>query len=204
MKPTQESSVPRLLTPPNLHGLLKSLEENIAAQEQSLAAARDALAKKSGELIRAQESGSAKPATGAGMDDLIDGFREPFARSMADIGVAVWRIRQSVERMEESKETRRIQRDLANCTEALKALGVLIVDRSNADLTNGIYRDIEVVTNEVSPEVTAVTVSEVLKPAVHFSVKHDLLRKDRERVDQPPFIIQKCQLVIKSPPPPSS
>ena len=44
------------------------------------------------------------------------------------------------------------------------------------------------------------TVAEMLKPAVHFSVRHDLLRKEREKPDQPPFIIQKCQLVTKSPP----
>lgn len=204
MKTADQPEIPKLLAPPNFHGLLKSLEDNIAAQEESLSAARDALAKRAAELSRAQESGSTRPVTGANADEAIDGFREPFARSMADIGVAVWRIRQTVERMGENKETRRILRELSNSTEALKALGVVIVDRSNTDLTNGIYRDVEVVTNELSTEVSTVTVSEVLKPAVHFSVRHDLLRKDRERADQPPFIIQKCQLVIKSPPPPAS
>lgn len=204
MKQPQERDIPKLLVAPNLHGLFKSIEDLIGEQEKAISAVRSALEEKTAELSRAQEPGHARPTTSTNTGDAIDGFREPFARSMADIGVALWRIRQSVERMEESKETRRIQRDLANCTEALKSLGVTIVDRSNADLTNGIYRDVEVVTNEVSPEVTTVTVSEILKPAVHFSVKHDLLRKEREKADQPPFIIQKCQLVIKSPPPPAS
>lgn len=203
MKHPATPATPRLLVPPELPDLLESLEGHVIAQEQALAAARESLAKRTLELTQAQQAGAARPA-GSQQEDVIDAFREPFAKCMAEISVAIWRIRQSAERLEENKETRRIQRDITNCVEALKALGIVIVDRSGADLNNGTYRDIEVITNEVSPEVSSVTVAEMLKPAVHFSVRHDLLRKDRERPDQPPFIIQKCQVVTKSPPPSES
>jgi hypothetical protein len=193
-----EVQTPELLTCPDLDGTLDSLRRNVLAQENILVENREKLAKSGLELSQALEAGTAIP-TSASPDSLIDGFREPFARSMAEVGVGLWRIAQSVSRMEESKETRRIQRDLANCMEALKTLGVVIVDRANADLNTGTYRDIEVVTNEVSPDVSSIVVSEVLKPAVHFSVLHNLIRKTREKPDQAPFIIQKCQVVTKSP-----
>jgi hypothetical protein len=144
-----------------------------------------------------QATAASQPA--ASPEATIDEFREPFARAMAEVSVMLWRIKQSIDKLGETKDTRRIQRDLANCVEALKSLGVETVDRANADLSTGIYRDLEVVSNEMTSEVTQVTVAEVLKPAVHFRVLHPLLRKAKERADQPPFIIQKCQVITKSP-----
>ena len=200
MTPPPESELPALLKVPELTATLEALGEAIKEQDDCLKAARTSLSEKMVEnetLKNNQATAASQPA--ASPEATIDEFREPFAKAMAEISVALWRIKQTTDKIEETKETRRIQRDLANCVEALKSLGVETVDRANADLNTGIYRDLEVVSNEMTSEVTQVTVAEVLKPAVHFRVLHPLLRKAKERADQPPFIIQKCQVITKSP-----
>ncbi len=200
MTPPQESELPALLKVPELTATLEALGEAIKEQDDCLKAARTSLSEKMVEnetLKNNQATAATQPA--ASPEATIDEFREPFARAMAEISVMLWRIRQSIDKLGETKDTRRIQRDLANCVEALKSLGVETVDRANADLNTGIYRDLEVVSNEMTSEVSQVTVAEVLKPAVHFRVQHPLLRKAKERADQPPFIIQKCQVITKSP-----
>ena len=200
MTPPTESGLPALLKVPELTATLEALGEAIKEQDDCLKAARTSLSEKMVEnetLKNNQATAASQPA--ASPEATIDEFREPFARAMAELSVMLWRIKQSIEKLEETKDTRRIQRDLANCFEALKSLGVETVDRANTDLSTGIYRDLEVVSNEMTSEVTQVTVAEVLKPAVHFRVLHPLLRKAKERADQPPFIIQKCQVITKSP-----
>ena len=200
MTPPPESELPALLKVPELTATLEALGEAIKEQDDCLKAARTSLSEKMVEnetLKNNQATAASQPA--ASPEATIDEFREPFARAMAEVSVMLWRIKQSIEKLEETKDTRRIQRDLANCFEALKSLGVETVDRANTDLSTGIYRDLEVVSNEMTSEVTQVTVAEVLKPAVHFRVLHPLLRKAKERADQPPFIIQKCQVITKSP-----
>ncbi len=200
MTPPPESELPALLKVPELTATLEALGEAIKEQDDCLKAARTSLSEKMVEnetLKNNQATAASQPA--ASPEATIDEFREPFARAMAELSVMLWRIKQSIEKLEETKDTRRIQRDLANCFEALKSLGVETVDRANTDLSTGIYRDLEVVSNEMTSEVTQVTVAEVLKPAVHFRVLHPLLRKAKERADQPPFIIQKCQVITKSP-----
>ena len=189
MTPPPESGLPALLKVPEL-----------TEQDDCLKAARTSLSEKMVEnetLKNNQATVASQPA--ASPEATIDEFREPFARAMAEVSVMLWRIKQSIDKLEATKDTRRIQRDLATCVEALKSLGVETIDRTNTDLNTGIYRDLEVVSNEMTSEVTQVTVAEVLKPAVHFRVLHPLLRKAKERADQPPFIIQKCQVVTKSP-----
>lgn len=205
MTPPPESELPALLKVPELTATLEALGEAIKEQDDCLKAARTSLSEKMVEnetLKNNQATAASQPA--ASPEATIDEFREPFARAMAEVSVMLWRIKQSIDKLGETKDTRRIQRDLANCVEALKSLGVETVDRANADLSTGIYRDLEVVSNEMTSEVTQVTVAEVLKPAVHFRVLHPLLRKAKERADQPPFIIQKCQVVTKSPPMPGA
>ena len=200
MTPPPESGLPALLKVPELTATLEALGEAIKEQDDCLKAARTSLSEKMVEnetLKNNQATVASQPA--ASPEATIDEFREPFARAMAEVSVMLWRIKQSIDKLGETKESRRIQRDLANCVEALKSLGVETVDRANADLNTGIYRDLEVVSNEMTSEVTQVTVAEVLKPAVHFRVLHPLLRKAKERADQPPFIIQKCQVITKSP-----
>ena len=200
MSPPSESELPALLKVPELTATLEALGEAIKEQDDCLKAARTSLSEKMVEnetLKNNQATAASQPA--ASPEATIDEFREPFARAMAEVSVMLWRIKQSIDKLGETKDTRRIQRDLANCFEALKSLGVETVDRANTDLSTGIYRDLEVVSNEMTSEVTQVTVAEVLKPAVHFRVLHPLLRKAKERADQPPFIIQKCQVITKSP-----
>ena len=200
MTPPPESGLPALLKVPELTATLEALGEAIKEQDDCLKAARTSLSEKMVEnetLKNNQATVASQPA--ASPEATIDEFREPFARAMAEVSVMLWRIKQSIDKLGETKDSRRIQRDLANCVEALKSLGVETVDRANADLNTGIYRDLEVVSNEMTSEVTQVTVAEVLKPAVHFRVLHPLLRKAKERADQPPFIIQKCQVITKSP-----
>ena len=200
MTPPPESGLPALLKVPELTATLEALGEAIKEQDDCLKAARTSLSEKMFEnetLKNNQATAASQPA--ASPEATIDEFREPFARAMAEVSVMLWRIKQSIDKLGETKDSRRIQRDLANCVEALKSLGVETVDRANADLNTGIYRDLEVVSNEMTSEVTQVTVAEVLKPAVHFRVLHPLLRKAKERADQPPFIIQKCQVITKSP-----
>lgn len=200
MTPPSESELPALLKVPELTATLEALGEAIKEQDDCLKAARTSLSEKMVEnetLKNNQATAASQPA--ASPEATIDEFREPFARAMAEVSVMLWRIKQSIDKLGETKDTRRIQRDLANCFEALKSLGVETVDRANTDLSTGIYRDLEVVSNEMTSEVTQVTVAEVLKPAVHFRVLHPLLRKAKERADQPPFIIQKCQVITKSP-----
>jgi hypothetical protein len=203
--PTDKAHLPVLLKVPELLATLDSLETAIKDQELTIEAVRQSLKEKTIaiETLQREKSEAAGQAS-ASPETTIDEFREPFAKAMAEISVALWRIKQTTDKLEEGKETRRIQRDLNNCAEALKTLGFETIDRANADLNTGIYRDVEVISNEMTPEVTEVTVSEVLKPAVHFRVQHSLLRKARERADQPPFIIQKCQVVTKSPPLPNA
>ena len=200
MTPPPESGLPALLKVSELTATLEALGEAIKEQDDCLKAARTSLSEKMVEnetLKNNQATAASQPA--ASPEATIDEFREPFARAMAEVSVMLWRIKQSIDKLGETKDSRRIQRDLANCVEALKSLGVETVDRANADLNTGIYRDLEVVSNEMTSEVTQVTVAEVLKPAVHFRVLHPLLRKAKERADQPPFIIQKCQVITKSP-----
>lgn len=203
--PDVNKPLPALLKVPDLSGTLESLELAIKDQELTLEAARQSLADKIGEIGKLQSEKSETSSSSAASPEVtIDEFREPFAKAMAEISVGLWRIKQTTDKIEENKETRRIQRDLTNCVEALKTLGFETIDRSNADLNTGIYRDMEVISNEMTDEVTQVTVSEVLKPAVHFRVQHPLLRKAKERAEQPPFIIQKCQVITKSPPIPGT
>jgi hypothetical protein len=205
MTPPQESELPALLKVPELTATLVALGEAIKEQDDCLKAARTSLSEKMVEnesLKNNQATAASQPV--ASPEATIDEFREPFARAMAELSVMLWRIKQSIDKLESTKDTRRIQRDLATCFEALKSLGVETVDRTNADLNTGIYRDLEVVSNEMTSEVSQVTVAEVLKPAVHFRVLHPLLRKAKERADQPPFIIQKCQVITKSPPMPNA
>ena len=200
MTPPPESGLPALLKVPELTATLEALGEAIKEQDDCLKAARTSLSEKMVEnetLKNNQATAASQPA--ASPEATIDEFREPFARAVAEVSVMLWRIKQSIDKLGETKDSRRIQRDLANCVEALKSLGVETVDRANADLNTGIYRDLDVVSNEMTSEVTQVTVAEVLKPAVHFRVLHPLLRKAKERADQPPFIIQKCQVITKSP-----
>ena len=200
MTPPKESALPALLKVPELTATLAALGEALKTQDDCLMAARTSLSEKMVEnetLKNTQATAASQPA--ASPEATIDEFREPFARAMAELSVMLWRIKQSIDKLEATKDTRRIQRDLATCVEALKSLGVETIDRTNTDLNTGIYRDLEIITNEVTSEVTQVTVAEVLKPAVHFRVLHPLLRKTKERADQPPFIIQKCQVVTKSP-----
>lgn len=200
MTPTPLPALPGLLKAPEMLATLEFLEKAIKEQEESLENVRELLKEKLLQIDALQKANLEGVAQASATPEAtIDEFREPFAKSMAEISVALWRIRQSTEKMEETKETRRIQRDLSNCLEALKSLGFETVDRANTDLNTGIYRDLEVISNEMTSEVSQVTVAEVLKPAVHFRVQHSLLRKARERADQPPFIIQKCQVVTKSP-----
>lgn len=205
MKPHKEAALPSLLKVPELSATLEALGQALKEQDESLKAARASLSEKMVEvenLKHSQAEAASQPA--ASPEATIDEFREPFARAMAELSVMHWRIKQSIDKLEATKDTRRIQRDLATCEQTLKTLGIETVDRANADLNTGIYRDLEVISNEMTSEVTQVTVAEVLKPAVHFRVLHPLLRKSKERADQPPFIIQKCQVVTKSPPMPNA
>jgi hypothetical protein len=200
MNPPPPSDLPGLLKAPEMVATLEILEKAIKEQEASLESVRELLKEKLIQIDALQKANLEGAAQASATPEAtIDEFREPFAKSMAEISVALWRIRQSTDKMEETKETRRIQRDLTNCIDALKTMGFETIDRANADLNTGIYRDMEVISNEMSNEVTQVTVAEVLKPAVHFRVQHPLLRKAKERADQPPFIVQKCQVVTKSP-----
>lgn len=204
MTPPKETALPALLKVPEMSTTLEALEIAIKdleiEQETRLEIVRKMVSDKNEELVNLRkEQSDGSPATNATPEATIDEFREPFARAVAELSVMLWRIKQSIEKLEETKDTRRIQRDVANCVEALKSLGVETIDRANADLNTGIYRDLEVISNEMTSEVTQVTVAEVIKPAVHFRVLHSLLRKTKERADQPPFIIQKCQVVTKSP-----
>jgi hypothetical protein len=203
--PKETKPIPALLKVPEMSSTLESLDKALKDQELSLEAARQSLTDKIVELGKLEkEKSDSSPATAASPEVTIDEFREPFAKAMVEISVALWRIKQTTDKMDEGKETRRIQRDLTNCIEALKTLGFETIDRSKTDFTTGIYRDVEVISNEMTSEVTEVTVSEILKPAVHFRVQHPLLRKAKERADQPPFIVQKCQVVTKSPPLPGA
>jgi chromosome segregation ATPase len=205
MNPPKEAALPSLLKVPELTATLEALGQALKEQDESLKAARASLSEKMVEvenLKHSQAEAASHPA--ASPEATIDEFREPFARAMAELSVMLWRIKQSIDKLGETKDTRRIQRDLATCEQTLKTLGIETVDRANADLNTGIYRDLEVISNEMTSEVTQVTVAEVLKPAVHFRVLHPLLRKSKERADQPPFIIQKCQVVTKSPPMPNA
>ena len=209
MTPPKETGLPALLKVPEMSTTLEALETAIKdleiEQETRLEIVRKIVSDKNDEHVNLRkEQSDGSPATNATPEATIDEFREPFARAVAELSVMLWRIKQSIEKLEETKDTRRIQRDVANCVEALKSLGVETIDRANADLNTGIYRDLEIISNEVTSEVTQVTVAEVLKPAVHFRVLHPLLRKTKERADQPPFIIQKCQVVTKSPPIPGA
>lgn len=205
MNPPKEAALPSLLKVPELTATLEALGQALKEQDESLKAARASLSEKMVEvenLKQSQAEAAGQPA--ASPEATIDEFREPFARAMAELSVMLWRIKQSIDKLEATKDTRRIQRDLATCEQTLKTLGIETVDRANADLNTGIYRDVEVISNEMTSEVTQVTVAEVIKPAVHFRVLHPLLRKAKERADQPPFIIQKCQVVTKSPPMPNA
>jgi hypothetical protein len=200
MTSPKDIPLPSLLKVPDLSTTLEALGQALKEQDDSLKATRASLSEKMVEnetLKNTQATAGSQPA--ASPEATIDEFREPFARAMAELSVMLWRIKQSIDKLEATKDTRRIQRDLATCEQTLKTLGIETVDRTNADLNTGIYRDLEVISNEMTSEVTQVTVAEVLKPAVHFRVLHPLLRKTKERVDQPPFIIQKCQVVTKSP-----
>jgi hypothetical protein len=200
--PNQKLPLPDLLKVPEISDTLDLLEIALKDQQKNLDKAHDSLAEKVLKIKDLENSTTSQVASSP--ETTIDEFREPFAKAIAEVSVALWRIKQSTDKLEENKETRRIQRDLLNCIEALKTLGFETIDRSNADLNTGMYRDMEVISNEMTSEVTKVTVSEVLKPAVHFRVHHALLRKAKERADQPPFIIQKCQIVTKSPPLPNA
>jgi molecular chaperone GrpE (heat shock protein) len=200
--PNEKLSLPDLLKVPEISDTLDLLAIALKDQQTKLDEAQDSLAEKVLKIKGLENSTTSQVASSP--ETTIDEFREPFAKAMAEVSVALWRIKQSTDKLEENKETRRIQRDLLNCIEALKTLGLETIDRSNADLNTGMYRDMEVISNETTSEVTKVTVSEVLKPAVHFRVQHALLRKAKERADQPPFIIQKCQIVTKSPPLPNA
>jgi len=200
--PSKKLSLPDLLKVPEISDTLDLLEIALKDQQKNLDKAQDSLAEKVLKIKDLENSTTSQVASSP--ETTIDEFREPFAKAMAEVSVALWRIKQSTDKCEENKETRRIQRDLLNCIEALKTLGFETIDRANADLRTGMYRDIEIISNEMSNEVTHETVSEVLKPAVHFRVQHALLRKAKERADQPPFIIQKCQIVTKSPPLPNA
>jgi hypothetical protein len=209
MNQPQDNNLPALLKAPEMTATLEAVYDAIREQEEShrnsLNDQREIWKSKFNELeaeLKQRTDSSGKP--GASPEATIDEFREPFAKAMAEISVALWRIKQTTDKLEEGKETRRIQRDIANCIEALKTLGFETIDRANADLNTGIYRDVEVISNEMTDTVAHVTVSEVLKPAVHFRVMHALLRKERERSDNPPFIVQKCQVVTKSPPLPNA
>ena len=203
--PKEILPLPSLLKVPEISTTLDLLEKALKNQDDTLEAARDLVANKSEEIERLKkEKNEILPAATNSPEATIDEFREPFAKAMAEVSVALWRIKQTTDKLEENKETRRIQRDLLNCLEALKSLGFETIDRANADLNTGMYRDVEVISNEMTSEVTQVTVSEVLKPAVHFRIQHALLRKAKERADQPSFIVQKCQLVTKSPPHPNA
>lgn len=200
MTPTPLPALPGLLKAPEMLATLEFLEKAIKEQEESLENVRELLKEKLLQIDALQKANLEGVAQASATPEAtIDEFREPFAKSMAEISVALWRIRQSTEKMEETKETRRIQRDLTNCVDALKTMGFVTIDRANTDQNTGTYLDTEVISNEMSSEVTQVTVAEVLKPAVHFRVQHSLLRKAKERADQPPFIAQKCQVVTKSP-----
>jgi len=200
--PNEKLSLPDLLKVPEISDTLDLLEIALKDQQAKLDEAQHNLAETVIKIKGLENSTTSQVASSP--ETTIDEFREPFAKAMAEVSVALWRIKQSTDKLEENKETRRIQRDLLNCIEALKTLGFETIDRSNADLNTGMYRDMEVISNEMTSEVTKVTVSEVLKPAVHFRVQHALLRKAKERADQPPFIIQKCQIVTKSPPLPNA
>ena len=200
--PNEKLSLPDLLKVPEISDTLDLLAIALKDQQAKLDEAQHNLAETVIKIKGLENSTTSHVASSP--ETTIDEFREPFAKAMAEVSVALWRIKQSTDKLEENKETRRIQRDLLNCIEALKTLGFETIDRSNADLNTGMYRDMEVISNEMTSEVTKVTVSEVLKPAVHFRVQHALLRKAKERADQPPFIIQKCQIVTKSPPLPNA
>jgi hypothetical protein len=200
--PNEKLSLPDLLKVPEISDTLDLLAIALKDQQAKLDEAQHNLAETVIRIKGLENSTTSQVASSP--ETTIDEFREPFAKAMAEVSVALWRIKQSTDKLEENKETRRIQRDLLNCIEALKTLGFETIDRSNADLNTGMYRDMEVISNEMTSEVTKVTVSEVLKPAVHFRVQHALLRKAKERADQPPFIIQKCQIVTKSPPLPNA
>lgn len=205
MTSAKDTPLPSLLKVPDLATTLEALGQALKEQDECLKAARASLSEKMVEnenLKQTQAEAASQPATSP--EATIDEFREPFARAMAELSVMLWRIKQSIDKLEATKDTRRIQRDLVTCEQTLKTLGIETVDRTNADLGTGIYRDLEVISNEMTSEVTQVTVAEVLKPAVHFRVLHPLLRKAKERADQPPFIIQKCQVVTKSPPMPGA
>lgn len=205
MTPPKESILPSLLKVPELTATLEALGKALKEQDDCLKAARESLSEKMVENESLKNAQVSTPSQStASPEATIDEFREPFARAMAELSVMLWRIKQSIDRLEATKDTRRIQRDLATCEQTLKTLGIETIDRANADLNTGIYRDLEVISNEMTSEVTQVTVAEVLKPAVHFRVLHPLLRKAKERADQPPFIIQKCQVVTKSPPMPGA
>jgi len=200
--PNEKLSLPDLLKVPEISDTLDLLAIALKDQQSKLDEVQHNLGEKVLKIKDLENSTTSQVASSP--ETTIDEFREPFAKAMAEVSVALWRIKQSTEKLEENKETRRIQRDLLNCIEALKTLGFETIDRANADLRTGMYRDIEIISNEMTNEVTHETVSEVLKPAVHFRVQHALLRKAKERVDQPPFIVQKCQVVTKSPPIPKA
>ena len=200
--PNEKLSLPDLLKVPEISDTLDLLAIALKDQQSKLDEVQHNLGEKVLKIKDLENSTTSQVASSP--ETTIDEFREPFAKAMAEVSVALWRIKQSTEKLEENKETRRIQRDLLNCIEALKTLGFETIDRANADLRTGMYRDIEIISNEMTNEVTHETVSEVLKPAVHFRVQHALLRKAKERADQPPFIVQKCQVVTKSPPLPKA
>jgi hypothetical protein len=114
-------------------------------------------------------------------------------RCFAEMGVALWRAQQALEKDAEGEAVdRKMYRALEAMGEALKKVGVEIVDRTGTNLNNGHYRDIMVVATEPSADVQQEIIVETLKPAVQW--RHGFPHVGPETV-----LVQASEVVTKSP-----
>lgn len=121
-------------------------------------------------------------------------------RSFGDMGVALWRAQQALERDAEGEPVdRKMYRALEAMQAALQKAGLEIIDRTGTNLGNGHYRDIMVIATEPSADVQQEIITETLKPAVHW--RHGFPHVGPETV-----LVQASEVVTKSPlsPPPSA
>lgn len=140
-----------------------------------------------------------KPAQGGGQAGAPGTFPPPterilaLAKVMGELGVGLWRARQSLEKDAEGEPVdRRMHRALEVMESALKQAGVEVIDRTGTNLSLGHYRDIVVVATEPSADVQSELIVETIKPAVQW--RHGFPHVAPEVV-----LVQPSEVVTKSP-----
>ncbi len=114
-------------------------------------------------------------------------------KCLGEMGVALWRARQALEKDSEGEPVdRKMYRALEAMLAALNKVGVEIVDRTGTNLNNGHYRDIMVVATEPSADVQQEIIVETIKPAVQW--RHGFPHVGPETV-----LVQASEVVTKSP-----